>query len=258
MTNKIIIIALASSAGAYSQVGINTTNPKGVLDIVSTTSTVVIPRMADPETIAAPVEGMIAYDKTNKTVRYFDGTSWGTLIYSRKLERSNDGVVKINAGGAGSGTKPNWTNTAANTTRQVTYALPLIYASSPTTSWSENSLVSDAKIYSGNQFIENGVMGQVHQWRIIINYTKSSNILSQDIRFILRNPLSGFRSEISGVIPSSKTSGILVYNFTTIADGASLPAPLGTGGGYVLEWVASDTITTLSIDSVTRISFQKN
>lgn len=35
MTNKIIIIALATSVGARSQVGINTTNPKGVLDIVS-------------------------------------------------------------------------------------------------------------------------------------------------------------------------------------------------------------------------------
>jgi len=252
------MIALTSSVGAYCQVGINTTNPKGVLDIVSTNSTMVIPRLPNPHIIAAPVEGMLVYDSINKTIRYFDGTNWSTLMYSKQLTKSNEGVVKINAGGAGTGTKPSWTNVAANTTKQVIYPAPLKYATWPTTNWPDNSAASDSKIFTSNQFLENGVMGQVHQWRIIINYTKNSNILSQDIRFILRNPVSGFRSEISGVIPSSKTSGILVYNFTTVADGESLPPPLGTGSGYVIEWVASDTITSLSMDSITRISFQKN
>ena len=201
---------------------------------------------------------MVAYDKTNKTIRYYDGANWSTLIYSAQLTKPNEGVVKINAGGSGSGTKPNWTNINANTTRQITYSSPLVYASSPTTSWPENSTASDSKIYSANQFIENAVLGQVHQWRVIVNYTKDANIYSQDIKMILRNPLSGFRLEISGVIPSSKTSGILVYYFTTIADGSSLPAPSGTGGGYILEWVASDDINTLSVDSITRISFHKD
>lgn len=257
MRKKIIIIILASFVRMSGQVGINTTNPQGVLDIVSTTSGVILPRLTNPGTILAPVEGMVAYDTTNKSLRFFDGLSWSSLIVT-KLTKPNEGVVKINAGGIGAGTKPSWSNVSANTTRQVTYSLPLVYATAPTTSWPENSLISDAKILVGNQFLENGVLGQVHQWRLIVNYTKSSNILSQDIRFILRNPLSGFRSEISGVIPSSKTSGILVYNFTTIADGVSLPAPLGTGGGYILEWVASDDITTISIDSLTRISFHKD
>ncbi|WP_157885934.1 hypothetical protein [Chryseobacterium glaciei] len=257
MQKKIIILVLASFIRMSGQVGINTTNPKGVLDIVSTTSGVIIPRLANPGTILAPVEGMMVYDTTNKSLRYHDGVSWSSLIVT-KLTKPNEGVVKINAGGAGAGTKPNWSNVSANTTRQVTYSLPLVYATAPTTSWPENSLISDVRIFAGNQFLENGVLGQVHQWRLIVNYTKSSNILSQDIRFILRNPLSGFRSEISGVIPSGKTSGILVYNFTTIADGISLPAPLGTGGGYILEWVASDDITTISIDSLTRISFHKD
>jgi len=257
MRKKIIIIILASFVRVNGQVGINTTNPQGVLDIVSTTSGVILPRFTNPVTILAPVEGMIAYDTTNKSLRFFDGVSWSSVIVT-KLTKPNEGVVKINAGGAGAGTKPNWSNVSANTTRQVTYPLPLVYATSPTTSWPENSLISDVKILAGNQFLENGVLGQVHQWRIIVNYTKDANILSQDIRFILRNPLSGFRSEISGVIPSGKTSGILVYSFTTIADGASLPAPIGTGGGYILEWVASDDITTISIDSVTRISYHKD
>ncbi|AZA54094.1 hypothetical protein [Chryseobacterium sp. G0201] len=257
MRKKIVILVLASFVRMNDQVGINTTNPKGVLDIVSTTSGVIIPRLANPVNIVAPVEGMIAYDTTNKSLRYFDGVSWSSLI-TTKLTKPNEGVVKINAGGVGAGTKPSWSNVSANTTRQVIYSLPLVYATAPTTSWPENSVISDAKIFSGNQFIENSVLGQVHQWRLIVNYTKSSNILSQDIRFILRNPLSGFRSEISGVIPSSKTGGILVYNFTTIADGVSLPAPLGTGSGYILEWVASDDISTISIDSITRISFHKD
>ncbi|SDQ08361.1 hypothetical protein SAMN05421664_0389 [Chryseobacterium soldanellicola] len=258
MKKQIIIFTLVCFSRVCSQVGINTTSPKGVLDIVSTTSAMVIPRLPNPQTIVAPVEGMLAYDSTNKTIRYYDGTAWSTLFYSQKQTKANEGAVKINAGGAGAGTKPNWANVPANTTKQVVFSLPLVYASSPTTSWPENSTIADSRIYNGNQFIENGVLGQVHLWRLIVNYTKSSNILSQDIRFILRNPLSGFRAEVSGVIPSSKTSGILVYSFNTIADGASLPAPLGTGNGYVLEWIGSDDITSLSIDSVTRISYHKD
>lgn len=256
--NKLLIIVLASFAGLQAQVGINTTHPQGVLDIVSTNSTMVIPRLTDPSAIAQPVEGMIAYDTTNKTIRYYDGTSWGTLMYSRDQTKSNEGVLKINGSGAGAGAKPTWNNVAANATKQVTLASPLVYATPPTTSWPDNSAAIDAKIYSAGKFIENAVKGQVHQWRVIVNYAKSSNIYSQDITFVLRNPASGFRSEISGVVPSSKTSGILVYNFTTIADGASLPPPHGNGSGYILEWIASDTISTLSIDSITRISFVKN
>lgn len=253
----IIIIILAAFVRIDAQIGINTSSPKGVLDIVSTTSAMIISRLPNPGTIAAPVEGMLAYDTTNKSIRYYDGASWNTLI-NTKLTKPNEGVVKINAGGTGEGIKPKWTNVAANSTHQVTYTLPLIYATPPTTSWSENSVTADSKIYNGNQFIENAVLGQVHQWRLIVNYTKNANIYSQDIKFILRNPLSAFRLEISGVIPSSKTSGILVYDFTTIADGASIPSPIGTGVGYILEWVPSDEILTMSIDSITRVSFHKD
>ena len=225
------------------------------MDIVSTNSTLVIPRLPNPQIIAAPVEGMLVYDSTNKTIRYFDGVNWSTLMYSKVQTKSSEGVVKIRGG---AGALPTWTNVPANTTNQVIYSMPLSYAASPTTSWPDNSPPSDAKIFKNNQFLENTVMGQVHQWRIIINYTKGSNASSQDIRFILRNPSSGFRSETSAVIPSNKTNGILVYNFTTIADGASLPPPLGTGSGYIIEWISSDPVALLSIDSVTRVSFQKN
>ncbi len=260
MKIKIILLFLFTVKFTINnaQVGINTTNPKGVLDITSANSAVVLPRLADPVSVITPVAGMILYDSTNKAIRYFDGSTWNTVIYSTQLTKPNEGVVKINAGGSSGGVKPSWSNTPANTTRQVTYSLPLVYASSPTTSWPENSTVSDIKIYNGGRFIENEVLGQVHQWRVIVNYTKSLNILSQDIKFILRNPSSSFRLEVSGVIPSGKTSGILVYNFTSIADQASLPSPFGTGNGYILEWVASDDITTLNIDSVTRISNHKD
>ncbi|MCS3529552.1 hypothetical protein [Chryseobacterium sp. JUb7] len=241
-----------------AQVGINTTSPQGALDVYSTTSGMVIPRLPNPQSISSPVEGMLAYDSTNKTIRYYDGANWSTLVYSKEQTKSNEGVVKINAGGNGAGNKPSWTNVSANTVKQITYNLPLVYATPPTTSWPDNSANFDSKVYAGNRFLENAVKGQVHQWRVIVNYTKSANIYSQDVRLILRNPTSGFISEMSGVIPSSKTSGSLVYNLTTIADVASLPAPVGTGTGYVLEWVASDTMNSLSVDSITRISFQKN
>ncbi|SIQ76765.1 hypothetical protein SAMN05880574_12429 [Chryseobacterium sp. RU37D] len=260
MTNKIIIVVLAISVRSYSQVGINTTKPQGVLDIVSTTSTMVIPRLPDPNAITSPVAGMLAYDSTNKTIRYYDGVQWSTLMYSKEQTKSNEGVVKISGSGVGgsAGTKPSWANVPPDTTKQVTYSAPLNYASSPTTSWPDNSPASDDKIYKNGRFLENNVLGQVHQWRIIVNYTKNANASSQEIRFILRNPSSGFRSEMNAVIPTGKSSGILVYNFTTIADKVSLPPPLGTGNGYIIEWESSDKVTALSIDSITRVSAQKN
>lgn len=257
----VIIFSISALSFTFGQVGIGTSSPQGVLDVVSSKSGVILPRNTNPVTgVTSPKEGMIVYDQTNKTIRYYDGTNWNTLVYSALLTKPNEGVVKINASGAGAGTRPTFAM-AANSTTQIKYAsTPLVYSSSPTTSWPENATVADTSIYNTttNQFIENNVMGQVHLWRLIVNYTKASEILSDDLKLIVRNPLSTFRLEISGVIPSSKTSGILVYNFITIADGLSLPAPLGTGGGYIFELSTSDLMNSVVIDSVTRISFHKD
>ncbi|QIK54238.1 hypothetical protein G7051_07760 [Dysgonomonas sp. HDW5B] len=62
---------------AQGTVGINTTEPEGVLDVVSSNSAIILPRNTNPTTnVPLPKAGMIIYNSTNKYVQYFDGTAW--------------------------------------------------------------------------------------------------------------------------------------------------------------------------------------
>ena len=57
---------------------INTTeDASAILNVASTTKGFLPPRNADPATnIATPVEGLIAFDTTDKKLQVFDGTNW--------------------------------------------------------------------------------------------------------------------------------------------------------------------------------------
>lgn len=69
---------------SFAQVGIGTTAPNtsSILDITSTNSGILIPRMTSAQrtAIAAPANGLIVYDTTTTSFWYFTGTIWVQLL----------------------------------------------------------------------------------------------------------------------------------------------------------------------------------
>lgn len=174
---------------------------------------------------------------------------------------SNDGQVKVNTG---NGIRPRWDSTTASINgvwQQVTYQAPLGISSAPTTSWPANNpspVDSDIYDFANNSFVENKIPGQVNFWRVQFGFQKGSSQTVLDIR--LSNPLSGFVLCTNFNTVAGQTIGNFFVIFETIADGASLPPPFGTGFGYILEVradnnsYASNVNQFLQITSFTRFS----
>lgn len=173
------------------------------------------------------------------------------------------GQVKVNAG---NGIQPTTSNTATSagvpsTEQLFNYDLPLSLSSSPTTTWPkmESSQV-DASIWNdtNTSFLENKSLGQTHIWRLLISYNKPSAASAKFIINIrLYNELSGFQLIESTYISEETVSGNFTLQFITIADGASLPSPLGTGNGYKISTsIVGDNGSDcdITLDSITRIS----
>lgn len=75
---KLILSAalIAVSLTSFAQIGVGTNSPEGALDVVSTDSGFLMPRMADEAAVTTPVEGMQVYNTTTKKVMLYDGTQW--------------------------------------------------------------------------------------------------------------------------------------------------------------------------------------
>ena len=175
----------------------------------------------------------------------------------------NDGNVKVNNG---NGVLPGWrfgdAESINNQWQNVAYTLPLGLSSFPTTSWPQNiDAPTDADIYdnANETFIENTVLGQVNIWRIQLQFDKQGQG-GVRLQVRLRNSLSGFLVEDFVNFPGALDVGEFNPLLVTIADAASLPAPFGTGQGYLLEVMADNNNfqaaagNFLEIVSVTRIS----
>ncbi|MFC1807757.1 hypothetical protein ACFL0T_05260 [Candidatus Omnitrophota bacterium] len=79
-------------------VGIGTTAPQAILDVSSTTSGILLPRVANPETdIASPQEGMLVYNDTADRVEYRDPAAWKTALAASS-------TMKVASGAAANGT----------------------------------------------------------------------------------------------------------------------------------------------------------
>jgi uncharacterized protein (TIGR02145 family) len=77
MKKLLLSVALfAASSSAFAQVGINTTTPEGVLDVVSENSGIILPRVANVSAVTSPVNGMMVYDLSNNCIRAYEGGSW--------------------------------------------------------------------------------------------------------------------------------------------------------------------------------------
>lgn len=268
---KIITAALLGALCSLfnSQVGINTTNPNSatVLDIVSNQKGILIPRLTDAERDANLIvnpnlaSGTLFYNTTVNAFQYWDGSTIRQVFVATSSQAGNDGVVKINSGNAG--VKPTLNLTAAGSgygpKQQVVYAVPLVFAASPTTSWPETTVPFPgvtSNIYNSttNKWRENEVYGQVHIWRLIANITPGSNS-SGSVKATLTNPDSGFIVNSIQFLPSGSNGvgNVLTFYFYTIADAASLDP----GRGYQL-FLESDTGCNVVVDSFTRVSLFKD
>ena len=99
------ILFFIVSLTSFSQVGIGITDPKAALDVVSTDTGFIMPRVADHTTltVGADQTGMQVYNTTTKSIWYYDGTDWesisGTTPKAIPLWKSptNAGDYTINA-----------------------------------------------------------------------------------------------------------------------------------------------------------------
>ena len=112
MKNLLLVLFVVFPLVIYSQVGIGTINPdaSAMLDIESTTSGLLIPRMTivQRDAIANPANGLIVY-QTDDTIGfyYFNGTVWtpftsGTADGDWTISSSN--LYNANSGNVGIGT----------------------------------------------------------------------------------------------------------------------------------------------------------
>jgi hypothetical protein len=84
-------------------IGIGTVAPEGILDVVSTDSGFIMPRMADEASVTTPVAGMQVYNTTDNVIKYYDGTDW-SLLYTDTHKwadgdsDTDDAVISANVG----------------------------------------------------------------------------------------------------------------------------------------------------------------
>jgi hypothetical protein len=79
------LAAVLLTASTYAQVGIGTTTPAGALDIVSTTSGIVLPRVANTSVVVNPNGGAIengtmVYDLSANCVKFYANGAWTGCI----------------------------------------------------------------------------------------------------------------------------------------------------------------------------------
>ena len=83
MKKIILILTLIFSFGMYAQVGINETDPEGALDVKSSDSGLVIPRVANTGAVTNPstanttiADGTMIYDMSSSCIKAYENGSW--------------------------------------------------------------------------------------------------------------------------------------------------------------------------------------
>jgi hypothetical protein len=87
---KILLSAafIAASFTSSAQVGIGTTTPAGALDVVSTNSGVLLPRVANIAAVTTPVNGMLIYDESTNCFKGFENGAW-TSCFTTQAGRTD-------------------------------------------------------------------------------------------------------------------------------------------------------------------------
>ena len=98
MKKKLIACAVlvAASLTAFSQVGIGTITPKGVLDVASSDSGIIVPRVLNTAAVTTPANGMIIYDLSSNCFRGYQGGEWSDCgIAQSRTAVSNTVLAQI-------------------------------------------------------------------------------------------------------------------------------------------------------------------
>jgi hypothetical protein len=74
------LVFIATGFVASAQVGIGTTDPDGILDVVSTDSGVILPRVASTAAVTAPIDGMMIYDVSTSCIKAYEGGVWSACF----------------------------------------------------------------------------------------------------------------------------------------------------------------------------------
>ena len=67
---------MAASFTTYGQVGIGTTTPEAVLDVVSTNSGILAPRVVNAAAVTTPINGLIIYDLSLNCFNFYENNAW--------------------------------------------------------------------------------------------------------------------------------------------------------------------------------------
>ena len=75
----------ANAVYTDGNVGIGTTAPQGALDVVSTNSGLILPRVASTSAISSPVNGMLIYDLSSDCTKSYENDAWSDCLSSSGL-----------------------------------------------------------------------------------------------------------------------------------------------------------------------------
>ena len=102
------VVFVAASFTSFAQVGIGTLTPEGALDVVSTNSGLIVPRVATVGDVTTPIDGMTVYDIDEKCFKGYSDGAWEDLTlckpaatYSLTSVDSYNGTSVIDTTGIG-------------------------------------------------------------------------------------------------------------------------------------------------------------
>ena len=138
MKKTITALAIFASSIAFSQVGIGTTSPhsSSILDLTASDKALLLPRVANSNNIATPVNGMMIYAVNHKCFKAYQDGAWVDLTMCQITSAMTFGAITyqgtsvINTTGIGYNgeTVPS----ASTITVQVTVSVPTWYNFSAT------------------------------------------------------------------------------------------------------------------------------
>jgi len=263
MCKKLYLFAfLLYSLAFYSQIGIGTVSPEAALDVKSSSSGVLIPRITDTLNVLVPKSGMLIFESTAKKFAYYNGVKW---IFLSENTSKTHGAVKVNAN------QSSWVSLSGT----QTYEQLLINQSrtlSPTYVTGAYSTESDSPDdiikptipaagvgYGAGALLENPVNFQGQSFRINMEFKLSSNPspATGAYYFYVRIKSRGSGAIVyanSYTVPGNLSVGSVIpiqAFFSTIADSASI------GSGYDIEFQCDGTLANkvdMLVKDVVRIN----